>query len=98
MEVHGPQLQDAAGLLPRARPVAVRSRHSVARARKRYQVFMFAEEEHAEAFRKEFGGERMHPSEGSEGARWSAIVDVPTFASFKFCRKDWLSWAKRALL
>jgi hypothetical protein len=27
-----------------------------------YQVFLFAEEEHAEIFRKEFGGERMHPS------------------------------------
>lgn len=35
-----------------------------------YQVFMFAEEEHAEIFRAEFGGERMHPSERGKGARW----------------------------
>ena len=28
-----------------------------------YQVFMFAKEEHAEIFRAQFGGERMHPSE-----------------------------------
>jgi hypothetical protein len=32
---------------------------------------MFAEEEHAEIFRAEFGGERMHPSEKGKGARWS---------------------------
>lgn len=33
-----------------------------------YQVFMFAEEEHAEIFREAFGGERMHPSERGKGA------------------------------
>jgi hypothetical protein len=31
---------------------------------------MFAEEEHAEIFRKEFGGERMHPSEKGKGMHW----------------------------
>jgi hypothetical protein len=43
----------------------------VTREHERYQVFMFAEEEHAEAFRKEFGGERMHPPEKGKGARWA---------------------------
>jgi hypothetical protein len=32
---------------------------------------MFADEEHADLFRKEFGGERMHPSEKGKGARWA---------------------------
>jgi hypothetical protein len=36
-----------------------------------FQVFMFAEEEHAEMFRARFGGERMHPSERGKGARWA---------------------------
>ena len=36
-----------------------------------YQVFMFAEEEHAEMFRARFGGERMHPPERGKGARWA---------------------------
>jgi hypothetical protein len=31
---------------------------------------MFAEEQHAEVFSKEFGGERMHPSEKGKGKRW----------------------------
>jgi hypothetical protein len=30
-------------------------------------VFVFADGEHAEIFRKEFGGERMHPSERGNG-------------------------------
>jgi hypothetical protein len=37
--------------------------HSVTWEHEWYQVFMFAVEEHAEIFRKEFGGERMQPSE-----------------------------------
>jgi hypothetical protein len=41
--------------------------HSVTRRREYYQVFMFADEEHAEVFRKEFGGEPMHPSERGKG-------------------------------
>ena len=36
-----------------------------------YQVFRFADEQHAEIFMKEFGGERMHPSERGKGKRWS---------------------------
>lgn len=36
-----------------------------------YQVFRFAEEQHAETFMKEFGGERMHPSERGKGKPWS---------------------------
>jgi hypothetical protein len=36
-----------------------------------YQVFMFAEEAHAEVFCREFGGERMRPSEKGKGARWA---------------------------
>jgi hypothetical protein len=35
--------------------------HSVTWEHEWYQVFMFAVEEHAEIFRKEFGGERMQP-------------------------------------
>jgi hypothetical protein len=34
-----------------------------------YQVFMFAEEDHAEMFCEQFGGERMLPSERGKGAR-----------------------------
>ena len=45
--------------------------HSVIYEGRFYQVFMFAEEEHAEIFRMRFGGERMHPSERGKGARWA---------------------------
>jgi hypothetical protein len=45
--------------------------HSVVSDGAFYQVFMFAEEEHAEMFREEFGGERMRPSEKGKGARWA---------------------------
>ncbi len=45
--------------------------HSVNRDGHFFQVFMFAEEEHAEIFREAFGGERMHPSERGKGARWA---------------------------
>jgi hypothetical protein len=45
--------------------------HSVAREHEWYQVFMFAEEKHAETFREAFGGKRMHPSERGKGARWA---------------------------
>jgi len=31
----------------------------------------FADEQHAEIFMKEFGGERTHPSERGKGKRWS---------------------------
>jgi hypothetical protein len=34
-------------------------------------VFMFAEEADAEAFKKEFGGEPMHPSEKGYGKNWA---------------------------
>jgi hypothetical protein len=45
--------------------------HSVMRENTFYQVVLFAEEEHAEIFRKEFGGERMHPSEKGKRPRWA---------------------------
>ena len=45
--------------------------HSVAWQHEYYQVFMFAEEEHAEVFRKEFGGDPMHPSERGKGKNWA---------------------------
>jgi hypothetical protein len=32
---------------------------------------MFAEEGHANTFCKEFGGDRMHPSEKGKGKNWS---------------------------
>jgi hypothetical protein len=44
--------------------------HSVTWQGQYFQVFMFAEEEHAEVFSKKFGGERMHPSEKGKGKRW----------------------------
>jgi hypothetical protein len=31
---------------------------------------MFAEEQYAEVFSREFGGELMHPSEKGKGKRW----------------------------
>jgi hypothetical protein len=45
--------------------------HSVVSEGAFYQVFMFADEAHAEIFRAEFGGERMHPSEKGRGTKWS---------------------------
>jgi hypothetical protein len=45
--------------------------HSVSWRREWYEVFMFAEEEHAEVFSKQFAGERMHPSERGKGKNWS---------------------------
>jgi hypothetical protein len=45
--------------------------HSVNRGGRFFQVFMFAEEQHADTFCKTFGGERMHPTERGKGARWS---------------------------
>jgi hypothetical protein len=36
-----------------------------------YQVFRFAEPEHAERFMQEFGGEPMHPSERGKGKNWA---------------------------
>ena len=45
--------------------------HSANRDGQFFQVFMFAEEEHAEIFREAFGGERMSPSERGKGARWT---------------------------
>jgi hypothetical protein len=45
--------------------------HAVTWRHEYYQVFMFANEEHAETFRNEFGGEVMHPSEKGRGRNWS---------------------------
>jgi hypothetical protein len=45
--------------------------HSVVSDGAFYQVFMFAEEAHAEIFREEFDGERMRPEEKGKGARWA---------------------------
>jgi hypothetical protein len=45
--------------------------HSIVSEGTFYQVFMFAQEEHAEIFRAQFGGERMHPSEKGRGTKWS---------------------------
>jgi hypothetical protein len=45
--------------------------HSVVWQREWYCVFRFAEQEHAELFMKEFGGERMHASERGKGKRWA---------------------------
>jgi hypothetical protein len=55
----------ASGLTP--------SRHgrSVVWQREWYCVFRFAEQEHADLFMQEFGGEPMHPSERGRGKHWS---------------------------
>jgi hypothetical protein len=45
--------------------------HSIVWEKEWYQVFRFAEAEHAARFIKEFGGERMHPSERGKGKRWA---------------------------
>jgi hypothetical protein len=45
--------------------------HSVTWHHEYYQVFMFAEQQHAELFGKEFGGEPMHPSERGRGKKWA---------------------------
>lgn len=45
--------------------------HSVVWQNEWYHVFQFAEDEHAERFIQEFGGERMHPSEKGQGKRWA---------------------------
>lgn len=45
--------------------------HSVMRENQHYQVFMFAEEKHAEVFCKQFGGERMQPSQRGRGTHWA---------------------------
>lgn len=66
--MHWREFSCVAEILRRARTVALPSRHSVVREHEWYQVFMFAEEEHAEIFREAFGGERMHPSERGKGA------------------------------
>jgi hypothetical protein len=47
--------------------------HSVRRQKEWCQVFRFGKEEDAETFMKEFGGERMHPSDRGKGknrAQW----------------------------
>jgi hypothetical protein len=44
--------------------------HSVTWQGQYFQVFMFAEEQHAEVFSRKFGGERIHPSEKGKGKRW----------------------------
>jgi hypothetical protein len=45
--------------------------HSVMLEGAFYQLFMFADDAHAEIFREQFGGERLHPSERGRGARWA---------------------------
>lgn len=45
--------------------------HAVTHQHQYFQVFMFAEEAHAETFCKVFSGERMHPSEKGTGKHWS---------------------------
>jgi len=45
--------------------------HSVVWQKEWYQVFRFGKEGDAEAFIREFGGERMHPSERGKGINWA---------------------------
>jgi hypothetical protein len=56
--------------MPRTRTFAFSARTLGDLVGQCFQVFKFAEEEHAEVFGKEFGGERMHPSEKGKGKRW----------------------------
>ena len=45
--------------------------HSVVWQTEWYQVFRFGREEDAETFKREFGRERMHPSERGRGINWA---------------------------
>jgi hypothetical protein len=45
--------------------------HSVVWQREWHQVFRFGREEDAETFMREFGAERMHPSERGKGKNWA---------------------------
>ncbi len=45
--------------------------HSVVWHKEWYQVFRFRKQEDADLFMKEFGGERMHPSEKGKGRNWA---------------------------
>jgi hypothetical protein len=45
--------------------------HSVVWEKEWYQVFRFAQKEHADLFMNEFGGEPMHPSQRGKGKRWA---------------------------
>jgi hypothetical protein len=45
--------------------------HSVVWEKEWYCVFRFGQQKHAERFMKEFGGERMHPSEKGTGKHWA---------------------------
>jgi hypothetical protein len=69
--VHRPELREGSGVLPSKWTDAFKERTFRGWQKEWYQVFRFAEEAHAETFMKEFGGERMHPSERGKGKRWS---------------------------
>jgi hypothetical protein len=45
--------------------------HSVVWQKEWYQVFRFGREEDAHTFMRQFGGERMHPSERGKGKNWA---------------------------
>lgn len=45
--------------------------HAVVWQKEWYQVFRFGRLEDADRFMKEFGGERMHPSEKGKGKNWA---------------------------
>jgi hypothetical protein len=45
--------------------------HAVVWQKEWYQVFRFGRQEDADRFMKEFGGERMHPSENGKGKNWA---------------------------
>jgi len=49
--------------------------HSVVWEKEWYCVFRFAEQKDADRFRKEFGGEPMHPSEKGKGQTLSAVEE-----------------------
>ena len=69
--MHRPELPQVAGFLRGARAVTVQAWAFGDMGAWDFQVFMFAVEDHAEIFRKEFDGERMHPSEKGRGTHWS---------------------------
>jgi hypothetical protein len=45
--------------------------HAVVWEKEWYCVFRFGEQQHAERFMQEFGGEPMHPKEKGKGKRWA---------------------------
>ena len=80
-EVHRPELREGPGILPGERADAFTERTFRGLAKGVVPSFPFADEQHAETFMKEFGGERMPPQkEARANAGLIGKRDIPTEA------------------